>query len=56
MDEGITLEILSEEKNFLLGEVIENLYKWVMELEPKMTPMVLEERRKAVTNFVQNIE
>ena len=52
--------MISEAKYFRLGEIAENLHKRVVELESKMTPNtppeVLEERRKVVTEAMQNIE
>ena len=52
--------MFAKTKVFRVGEVTENLCKQVTELESKMMPStpleVLEERKKATTEAVQNME
>ena len=52
--------MFAEEQFFILGEVTENLYKQVAELESKMMPStppnLLEDQKKAKTEAVQNME
>ena len=60
IDEGITHDMVAEDKVFCLGEIEEDLRKMVTELEAQVTPStplkLLEERRKAPTEAAKTLK